>query len=339
MSIDKKLISKYIKDLSKELNDENQLEYHLSQHLRMNGLYWTAISTELVDSTEKENIVDWIKTCYYPEQGSFGPFPKHDPHILSTLSAIQLLIIFKEFEFLKKVLSKIFGYISSLQLANGAFKGDLFSEEVDTRFSYNSLHILYYITKIVPDTYEQKQIDDVVSKGLKYLKTCYNYDGGFGLRPGCESHGAQVWTSFASFAIWGKIDEYFNLQELENLKWWLLERQNPDGGLNGRPCKLSDCCYSWWCLASLKTLNYSKHFDTECINLLDLQKLKAFIIGCQDNVNGGISDRSGNVVDIFHTCFGLSGMSLIEEVLKEEDFKRIDPRFCMFTETIENLNR
>lgn len=337
MSINKELIAKYIAHLGTVLNDETQLEYHLSQHLRMNGLYWTAISLQLVDSQQNQDILDWIKSCYCSEEGSFSPFPGHDSHILSTLSAIQLLVVYKHTDMLKEVLSKVFGYILKLQLPNGSFKGDIFSEEVDTRFSYNSLHILYYIKRILPATFEQEQLGEAVNKGLYYLKSCFNYDGGFGLRPGCESHGAQVWTSFASFAIWGKIDEFFTVEELENLKWWLLERQNPNGGLNGRPCKLSDCCYSWWCLASLKLLNYSKNFDSECIALLDLKKLKSFIINCQDEVDGGIADRPGNVVDIFHTCFGLAGMSLIEEVLKEERFKRIDPRFCMLTEIIDTL--
>jgi len=38
------------------------------------------------------------------------------------------------------------------------------------------------------------------------------------------------------------------------LGWWLCERQLPSGGLNGRPEKLPDVCYSWWVLASLKVI-------------------------------------------------------------------------------------
>lgn len=38
------------------------------------------------------------------------------------------------------------------------------------------------------------------------------------------------------------------------LGWWLCERQLPSGGLNGRPEKLPDVCYSWWVLASLRIL-------------------------------------------------------------------------------------
>lgn len=35
------------------------------------------------------------------------------------------------------------------------------------------------------------------------------------------------------------------------LGWWLCERQVDSGGLNGRPEKQADVCYSWWILSSL----------------------------------------------------------------------------------------
>lgn len=47
-----------------------------------------------------------------------------------------------------------------------------------------------------------------------------------------------------------------HLHELDadKLAWWLSERQLPSGGLNGRPEKLPDVCYSWWVLATLHML-------------------------------------------------------------------------------------
>lgn len=32
----------------------------------------------------------------------------------------------------------------------------------------------------------------------------------------------------------------------------------------------------------------------------------------QDSKNGGISDRPGDMVDVFHTVFGLAGLSLVQ---------------------------
>lgn len=41
-------------------------------------------------------------------------------------------------------------------------------------------------------------------------------------------------------------------------------------------------------------------------------KLSEFIINCQDADDGGIADRPGNMADIFHTFFGISGLSLLK---------------------------
>lgn len=45
-----------------------------------------------------------------------------------------------------------------------------------------------------------------------------------------------------------------HLIDADQLSWWLCERQLPSGGLNGRPEKLPDVCYSWWVLSALTIL-------------------------------------------------------------------------------------
>jgi geranylgeranyl transferase type-2 subunit beta len=49
--------------------------------------------------------------------------------------------------------------------------------------------------------------------------------------------------------------------------------------------------------------------------------LAEFILGCQDTVGGGFADRRGDMVDVFHTNFGLAGLSLLEYKGLEE----VDP--------------
>ena len=89
----------------------------------------------------------------------------------------------------------------------------------------------------------------------------------------------------------------------ERAAWWLAERQTATGGLNGRPEKLPDVCYSWWCLSTLTMLR-RPHW-------IDQGRLSAFIIRCQDVQRGGISDREDDAVDVYHTFFGLAGLSLM----------------------------
>ena len=77
------------------------------------------------------------------------------------------------------------------------------------------------------------------------------------------------------------------------LGWWLCERQLPSGGLNGRPEKLPDVCYSWWVLASLKIIGR--------LHWIDREKLRSFILACQDEETGGFADRPGDMASIFMT--------------------------------------
>lgn len=53
----------------------------------------------------------------------------------------------------------------------------------------------------------------------------------------------------------------------------LCERQTKSGGLNGRPEKLQDVCYSWWCLSALSILGR--------LHWIDQQALTDFILDCQ----------------------------------------------------------
>lgn len=117
-----------------------------------------------------------------------------------------------------------------------------------------------------------------------------------------------------------------HLLDVDKLGWWLCERQLPSGGLNGRPEKLPDVCYSWWVLATLTIMGR--------LHWINAQKLKEFILSCQDADTGGFSDRTGNLPDIFHTLFGIGALSL----LGYKDLKPINPTLCMPQYIVDRLN-
>merc|ERR1719198_1750401 len=81
--------------------------------------------------------------------------------------------------------------------------------------------------------------------------------------------------------------------DTDRLGRWLCERQTPSGGFNGRPEKAPDVCYSWWILSALASIDRAHWIDGE--------KLAAFIHLAQDEEDGGIADRPGDVPDVFHT--------------------------------------
>ncbi|KAJ1827155.1 Rab geranylgeranyltransferase, partial [Coemansia sp. RSA 2599] len=189
--------------------------------------------------------------------------------------------------------------------------GDSWGEK-DTRFAFISLAILSFF-----DSVDSIDVTGVVG----YVERSMNYDGGFGSEPGGESHSAQVFTCLAALAIARKLE----IVDRERLSRWLAERQLKCGGLNGRPQKLEDVCYSWWVLSSLKILGR--------VHWVDCERLCGFILSAQDPVAGGIADRPGDMADVYHTCFGIAGLSLAG--FEGFDLEQVDPVYCMPVSVVE----
>eukprot|EP00466_Bigelowiella_natans_P008455 jgi/Bigna1/54462/estExt_Genewise1Plus.C_350005 len=216
-------------------------EYHVTEHLRMSGIYWGATCMALLGELgkmDKDSIIKFIGACKHKNGGYSGNI-NHDPHLLYTLSAVQILALFGELDngLDKELVSE---YVAGLQQEDGSFVGDKWGE-VDTRFSYCALNCLALLGKL--DKINVKKATDFVSK-------CRNFDGGYGAVPGAESHAGQIFCCVAALAIGGAVDEI----DKNLLGWWLCERQLPCGGLNGRPEKKEDVCYSWWVLSALSIL-------------------------------------------------------------------------------------
>lgn len=265
----------YIKRVSK---DTESLEYVLTDYMRMSGVYWglTALALlgrDLWTEMDGDALVKWVASCQHAS-GGFGGSEEHDPHILYTLSAVQVLALLGGLDAID--LEGAARYAASLQQPDGSFAGDEWGE-IDTRFSYCALSTLAILGRL--------ELVDIES-AADFVGRCRNFDGGYGAVPGAESHAGQVFCCVGALAIAGKIDTV----ERQLLGWWLAERQCDSGGLNGRPEKQADVCYSWWILSSLCMLG--------CQHWIDSDALARFILDCQDADDGGIADRPGNVADV-----------------------------------------
>jgi geranylgeranyl transferase type-2 subunit beta len=164
-----------------------------------------------------------------------------------------------------------------------------------------------------------------VNKASSYVASCKNFDGGYGSVPGAESHAGQIFCCVGALAIAKRLD----LVDRDLLCWWLCERQCDGGGLNGRPEKQSDVCYSWWILSSLKILDR--------VDWINGQKLQEFILKCQDDEDGGIADRPDNMADVFHTFFGIGGLSLMGYFGDNEEYRRIDAVYALPVDVVERI--
>ena len=241
----------YIVQLGKA---ENTLAYHLTEHLRLNGIYWAITSLALLgklDALDRRATVEYVSSCWDERSGGFGSHPNHDAHMLSTLSAVQILVTHDALHESGADIDRVVHYILSLRPSrHGFFTGDSWGES-DTRFTYcaiNALSLLGHLHRL-------DDMDDGVSvkdRIVDCLGQCMNFDGGFGNNPGAETHSGQggcesrsrytpnntpqVFTAVAALAILDRLD----IIDRDNLSWWLSERQVDNGGLNGRPQKLED---------------------------------------------------------------------------------------------------
>jgi geranylgeranyl transferase type-2 subunit beta len=197
--------------------------------------------------------------------GGFGANIGHDAHMIYTTSAIQILALQESLSSIdhEKVINCTLRCVSltvdivSLQNKDtGAFSGSTIYAEYDTRFIYCAFQALSLLSAL-------DRVD--VPLATTYIHKCRNFDGGFGLAPHAESHAGQVFTCLGALAIAGQLDIPENKSWIDTCGWWLSERQLPMGGLNGRPEKLEDVCYSWWVLSSLKMIGKQGWIDKEAL--------------------------------------------------------------------------
>ncbi|KAF1845830.1 geranylgerany transferase type II beta subunit [Cucurbitaria berberidis CBS 394.84] len=304
------LVDKHVRYIQSLDTRKDELEYWLTEHLRLNGLYWGLTALHLLrhaDALPRKELLDFVFSCLH-ESGGFGAAPGHDAHMLYTVSGVQLLATLDAFDDLEARVQggrqKIGKFIAGLQdPQTGTFAGDEWGEQ-DTRFLYGALNALSLMGLL-------HLVD--VDKAVQHVHACANFDGGYGTSPGAESHSGQVFTCLGALTIAGRLD----LVDQEKLGAWLSERQLKNGGLNGRPEKKEDVCYSWWVMSSMAMLDR--------LHWIDGDKLTSFILQCQDPELGGLADRPGDMVDVFHTVFGIAGLSL----LKYPGLDEVDPVYCM----------
>ncbi|KAI9753954.1 MAG: hypothetical protein M1815_005930 [Lichina confinis] len=294
----------YIQDLD---NHDGDLEYWYTEHLRLSGLYWGLTALHLLRHPAAlpwDRVVDFVLSCQHAN-GGFGSAPGHDAHMLYVVSAVQILATLDALHVLddrgvKGGRDQVAQFIRELQdPITGTFFGDEWGE-TDTRFLYGALNALSLLGRL-----DAVDLDAAV----RHVRACENVDGGYGVSPGAESHAGQTFTCLGALAIARRL----HLVDRDRIGRWLSERQIEGGGLNGRPEKREDVCYGWWVLASLAMVDR--------LHWIDGERLQSFILECQDADAGGIADRPGDVVDVFHTVFGIAGLSL----LGYRDLEPVDP--------------
>ncbi|XP_031267684.1 geranylgeranyl transferase type-1 subunit beta-like [Pistacia vera] len=230
-----------------------------------------------------------------------GVLTHNGSHLASTFCALAILkAVGYSFANIDRV--SILTSMKNLQQPDGSFMPIHCGAEMDLRFVYCAAAICHML-----DDWSGMDRE----KAKDYILNCQSYDGGFGLIPGSESHGGGTYCAVASLRLMGFIEDdvlsksvsssVINLPLMLN---WCLQRQEDDGGFQGRANKPSDTCYAFWIGAVLRILGGYKFIDTEA--------LRGFLLTCQSQY-GGFSKYPGELPDLYHSYYGYTAFSLLEE--------------------------
>lgn len=296
---------------------ERQAAQRVYEGMLVHGIYWVSASlvllrqemvpedpcTKDIDATllhVRTSVIALIEACFIPEVGGYrSSLCRAEPDsVLATMNAVQCLELLGASHRIPR--AAVRQYIQRLQdTETGAFRYSVQAEwlagELDLRHVLCALVTLYHVREAAQQS-EETASCCTAAEGVQscianahelagWILRAQNADGGFGSRPGNESHAGYSYCAVASLALLGQLQRLTaaNTKRV-GLLWFLECRQRsleetprtPDVSscapppcklvCNGRPGKSPDVCYSWWVLASLIILldGGSVRLDTEC---------------------------------------------------------------------------
>ncbi|XP_014203679.1 protein farnesyltransferase subunit beta [Copidosoma floridanum] len=268
--------------------------------------YWILHSLQILGVTLEDEdyskIVNFLSRCQDAE-GGFGGGPGQYSHLASSYAAINALCCIGTEEAYNVInrpaLQK---FLKSLHNADGSFCMHK-DGEIDIRGVYCALVVAKLTNVYTPELFENSE---------KWIAKCQNWEGGFSGCPGMEAHGGYAYCGLAALVLLGKT-EVFNLPAFTR---WIVNRQmRLEGGFQGRTNKLVDGCYSFWqggAFPLIQTL-LAKEKNVILDNwLFNQAALQEYLLICCQHPIGGLLDKPKKSCDIYHTCYGLSGLSVAQ---------------------------
>eukprot|EP00977_Amphora_coffeiformis_P007222 scaffold1569_cov171-Amphora_coffeaeformis.AAC.8 len=186
--------------------------------------------------------------------------------------------------------------LKHLQLPDGSFQCVAVGSEHDMRFLYCACCISYMLG-------DWSGVDK--ERAVSYIQSCRSFDGALALLPGNEGHGGSTFCGIASLVLMQRCDDVLDDAWRSELIHWCVHRQV--GGLQGRPNKNEDTCYSYWIGGTLRLLG--------AFELMDHEKLRGFVMQCQTRM-GGFSKLIGAFPDVLHAYYSLAYLSLSQDHLE-----------------------
>lgn len=130
----------------------------------------------------------WAPSSLYAHFTNDAPF--HLPHIVFTYSAVNILTLSGGLSRINK--ANCLRSVSLCAKESGSYSSFANSEEADLRFVYSAVTICHALEDFTGMN---------VEKVVEYIHSCRNFDGGYGLRPHCESHSGAIYCALAALKM------------------------------------------------------------------------------------------------------------------------------------------
>ncbi|XP_046441231.1 protein farnesyltransferase subunit beta-like isoform X2 [Daphnia pulex] len=269
--------------------------------------YWNLHSLELLEvplpDETKNAVISFLNLCQNPT-GGFGGGPFQYSHLAPTYAAVNALVILQSEEAFKIInRTNLYNFLMNCRNEEGAFALHV-GGEVDVRGTYCAV-VVAKLTGIV----DQK----LFSGTSEWILKCQTYEGGFAGTPNQEAHGGYTFCALAALTLLG--------QESKCNRWACNRQMKFEGGFQGRTNKLVDGCYSFWQGALFPLLHFLLAKSDQYSEALDAKRwlfnqeaLQEYLLVCCQHPFGGLLDKPGRPRDFYHTCYGLSGLSIAQHV-------------------------
>lgn len=316
--------------------------------------YFSLSSLELLNAlntvfthTEKLSLIDYIykhlveTETYAGFRGSLTYLPQTESSIelAATCFALQSLLVLGD-DLNRVPIRKVIQTVQECQTTDGGFVNTLVSARTSTTAAAHDLRycmIAATIVKILLKDTSAITAAINVNALTKFIKSLRNFDGGYGMRAGDESHAGMVFCAVDALTMIN--DEPLN-NENDPLIDFLVHRQiqyneynenellqneyaavADNGGFNGRVNKSGDTCYVFWTLASLNLLQSDSLIDKHAA-------MKFLLNGTQNTFMGGFNktaDNEDELPDPLHSYLGLAALS----ILGHEQVGKINTQFAI----------
>ncbi|KAJ2315068.1 CAAX farnesyltransferase (FTase) subunit beta [Coemansia sp. RSA 2611] len=269
--------------------------------------FWSLNSLDImnceIDLPLRQRAFDTVKRFQDSDGGYCGGY-KQLPHMAGTYASIMALVLVGGDEAFQTIdREAMYRWLMTMKQPDGSFAMHT-DGEVDVRGVYCAMVIASLLNIMTPE---------LIAGSAEFVAQCQTCEGGIGPFPGVEAHGGYTLCGLAALEILGKTE----LLNLGRLARWMCARQLAfEGGFNGRTNKLVDGCYSYWVGGAFPILQKALERSPSDDYLYERVALQRYVLACcQEGRMGGLRDKPGKSADLYHTMYGLLGLSLSQHYM------------------------